>query len=465
MLAVYLVVFGGGSGILIKKSLTGNSKGEINAGSDGFSSRIGFILSTIGMAVGVGAMWRFPMLCAKWGGGAFVLAFVIICILLVLPAGMAEIAYSRHKRVEHMSAFSEEIGFAGKILGLLCSLDQLFLWAYYPAIIGLVIVYIGKTIGGGLNYADRSMETFESLNGNKPLVYGFILVVLALTAIIVTRGIAGGIEKICKIMLPALGVILIVLCVCVCFIPGIGEGIEYYIHPDWKELLNPTMWAEACGMALFAVGLGPGVLYAYGRHVDAKQDIAMDFVTVNVVQLFICLLSGFVIIPAVKVFGFDPEMGKGVMFVALPKVFDSLPVGALFMILFYVALLFAGLSSSISQLEVGISAFMDKAGLKLSRGKAVILAFVIAALLAIPCNWNDAFFAVFDNLVGSIGYDVCALCIALMIGWKFGAKKVRTELYNPTSEIQWGSWIDVMYKYFFPLVMAYFTVTALMSLF
>lgn len=175
-------------------------------------------------------------------------------------------------------------------------------------------------------------------------------------------------------------------------------------------------------------------------------------------------MSGFVIIPAVKVFGFDPMMGKGIMFVALPKVFQSLPGGAVLMILFFVALLFAGISSSISQLEVGLSIFTDKMGFKLTRKKATVAAFVVAAIVAIPCAFNDNFFAIFDTLIGSIGYDVCVLGIAILVGWKYGAAKIRAA-YNETCEIKWGAWIDIMYKYVFVLIMAFFSVQAIADLF
>ena len=463
ILIIYFVVFGGGSVYLISKSM--KSKSGVNEGAeDGFGSRIGFILSTIGMSVGVGAMWRFPMMCAQWGGGAFVLAFVIICILIVIPAGWGEIAYARHMREPHVTAFGKTAGAPGKILGWLCSLDQIFLFGYYPAIMAIVVCYFFKSFKG-MSYAANAQELFESVNGNRPLIYGIVAALLILVGIIGARGIANGIEKVCKIMLPMLFLILIVLVVRVLMIPGIAEGIEYYIYPDWSQLLNPQMWAAAAGMALFAVGLGPGILFAYGRHVKKNQDIAMDFITVNVVQLFICLLSGFIIIPAVKMFGMDPLMGKGIMFVALPKVFASMSGGAVFMALFFLALLFAGISSSVSQLEVGISAIMDKQGLKMKRKKATVTGVIVAAAVAIPCVWNDAFFAVFDNVVGNIGYCVCALGIALLIAWKFGARKVREELYNPTGEIKWGAWVDIMYKYLVVLVLAYFSVTAIISLF
>ncbi len=266
-------------------------------------------------------------------------------------------------------------------------------------------------------------------------------------------------------MLPGLFIILVVLAVRVCFIPGIAEGIEYYIKPDWSQLANPEMWAQAAGMALFAVGLGPGILLAYGRYTDDSMDIATDFVTVNVVQLFICLLSGFIIIPAVKVFEMDPLMGKGIMFVALPKVFATMSGGAIFMGLFFLAVFFAGISSHISQLEVGIQAFEDKQGMKLTRNKAIISVIVIAAIAAIPCTWSDTLFALIDNVCGNILYTVTALGIAIIGAWVIGAKKIREEWYNNTSAVKWGAWIDVLYKYLVVVVLGYFSITAIISLF
>lgn len=465
MLAIYAIVFGGGSIFLISKSMSKKSTGGDAAAvsREGFGSRIGFILSTIGMAVGVGAMWRFPMMCAQWGGGAFVLAFVAVCVVIVIPAGWAEIAFGRHFRKGTVGACGDAGGKPGKALGWFMSFDQLCVWSYYPAIMALVICYIFKSFKG-MGYADNAEVVYETTNDNRVMIYLIVLAVLAVAALIVIRGIKG-IEKVCKVLLPLLFVILIVLIVRVCMIPGIAEGIEFYIRPDWSQLLNPEMWAAAAGMALFAVGLGPGCLLVYGRYVDNKQDIATDFITVNVIQLFICLLSGFVIIPAVTTFGLDPLMGKGLMFVALPKVFETMPGGAFFMILFFVALLFAGISSSINQVEIATSGLRDKEGFGFSRTKATLVCFILAALIAVPCVWNDAFFAVFDNLFGNIGYCICALGLALILGWKIGAKKVREEWYLPSSAVKWGKGVDFLYKYVVVLALAYFTVTAVMSLF
>jgi len=466
LLIVYLVAFGGGGIFLISKSLGGKQEAQ-GTKSAGFGSRFGFVISTIGMSVGVGAMWRFPMMCAKWGGGAFVVAFVAICVLIVMPAGFAEIAMGRKLRESNVSALGSVAKTPGKILGWVCSLEQAIQFGFFPAIIAIVVVYFFKSFQG-VSFATNSANAealFDQVNENRVLIYVIIVALLILVGLISMRGIQGGIEAICKVMLPGLFLILVVLAVRVCFIPGIAEGIEYYIKPDWAQLGNPQMWAQAAGMALFAVGLGPGILLAYGRYTDDNMDIATDFVTVNVVQLFICILSGFIIIPAVKVFGMDPLMGKGIMFVALPQVFASMSGGAVFMGLFFIAVFFAGVSSHISQLEVGIQAFEDKQGMKLSRNKAILVVVIIAAIAAIPCTWSDSAFAMIDNVCGNILYTVTALGIAIVGAWVIGAKKIREEWYNPTSAIKWGKWIDILYKFLVVPAFIYFSVVAIMTLF
>ena len=465
MLVIYLVLFGGGSIFMLSKSMgkKNEAHGESNL-KDGFGSRIGFILSTIGMSVGVGAMWRFPMMCAKWGGGAFVLAFTLVCIFIVIPAGWAEISLGRHFHKGTVGTLNAVAGTPGKITGWISSIEQGTQFAYYPAVMALVVVYMIRTFGG-LDYSDHAAKMYEETNDSRALIYGVVVVLLAVAAFICIRGISNGIEKICKVLLPVLFIVLIVLAIRVCMIPGIAKGIEYYIHPDWSQLLNPEMWAQAAGMALFAVGLGPCILLVYGSYVNDDQDIATDFITVNLVQLFVCLLSGFVIIPAVYIYGLDPLMGKGIMFVALPKVFATIPGGAFFMELFYLTLLFAGISSSISQLEIGTSALMDEEGLGWSRKKANIVVFFYAALVAIPCVWNDTFFAFIDNFLGNIIYTLCAFLIAIILAWHVGAKKVREEWYNPTSAIKWGRWVDYLYKFLVVIVLGYFLIVAVMSLF
>lgn len=432
------------------------------AQNDGFTSRIGYILSTIGMAVGVGAMWRFPMLCAQYGGGAFVFAFVLICVFIVIPAGWAESAFGRKYKMSAVGALDKIAGKGGKAFGYFMGSTSLGLFSYYPAIMAIILVYIFKTASGA-DYVSDVSGFYESVNDNRPLIYAGVVVCIIITGLVVIRGIQNGIEKVCKILLPLMAIFLVILVIRVCTIPGIAEGIEFYVRPEWSQLANPEMWATAAGMALFAVGLGPGCLLTYGMYLKDDADLAMDFVTINVVQVTICLLAGFVSIPATIAFGLDPLAGKGLIFMSLPTIFSQIPLGTVCLILFFICLFFAGLSSTINQLEIPVSCVMG--GFKLSRKKAVAICCAIALLVAIPCVWSDTFFAYFDNIIGNIGYCLCAAVLSFLLAWKVGARKIREEWYNPTSIVQWPRAVDYLYKFIAFPALTYFTITAIISLF
>lgn len=430
--------------------------------NDGFGSRIGYILSTLGMAVGVGAMWRFPMYCAQYGGGSFVLAFVIVTLVAVIPAGWAESALGRKYKMSAVGIFGKLGGKKGTAFGYLCALTPLGLMFYYPIIMAQVLMYIGYTFAGAPFLKDTS-GFYDTVNGNRVMTYILVVAIIVLTAVISLRGIQAGVEKACKILLPVMFIFLIVIVIRVFTLPGIGEGIATYVNPDFETLTHGEIWASAAGMALFAVGLGPGYLLTYGMYLDDTADVATDFVTVNVTQLLICVLSGFAIIPAVVLFGLDPTAGKGLIFMALPKVFSQITGGLLWFVLFMVALFFAGLSTTLSMMEIPATCLMDGFGLK--RNQGILVVTVVSCLGAIPCVWNDAFFAFFDNLIGNVFYCMTAAVVAVSLAWFVGAKKIRTEWYNPTSVIKYGAWVDVLYKFIACPAFIYFAVTAIMTLF
>ena len=432
------------------------------ARSDGWGSRIGYILSTLGMSVGVGAMWRFPMLTAKYGGGAFVLAFVIISIIIVIPAGWAESALGRKYKKSAVGTLGEIAGKKGTAFGYLMAATPLGLMFYYPVIMGTVLMYIYYTFTGA-PFLENSEAFYTSVNDNRIAIYLCVVAIIVVTAFISLKGIQKGVEKCCKILLPIMFLFLIIICVRVFMLDGITEGLNFYLSPNLKGLGNVSLWMEAAGMALFAVGLGPGYLLTYGSYMSDKADLATDFVTVNITQLLICVLCGFATIPAVVLFGLDPTAGKGLIFQSLPLVFSQISGGMIWFVLFMVALFFAGLSTTLSMMEIPVTCLMD--GLKWSRAKGIAAVTIVSCIGAIPCVWNDAFFAFIDNLVGNVFYCVTAAVIAFYLAWIIGAKKIRTEWYNPTSALQYGSWVDVLYKFIAVPAFAYFAITAILSLF
>ena len=189
-------------------------------------------------------------MCAQWGGGAFVLAFVVICIVIVIPAGWAEISFGRKFKKGPVGALNAVAGKTGKGLGYIMGGTSLGLFAYYPAIMAIILCYIFKSFGG-IDYAQNAQAVYDATNDNRPVIYILVVAVILLVAFVSLRGIQKGIEKICKILLPLLFLILIAITIRICLIPGIAEGIEFYIRPDWAQLANPQMWAAAAGMALF----------------------------------------------------------------------------------------------------------------------------------------------------------------------------------------------------------------------
>lgn len=435
---------------------------EVAAKRDGFGSRIGYILSTLGMSVGVGAMWRFPMLTAQYGGGAFVLAFIIISIVAVIPAGWAESALGRKYKMSAVGTLNQVAGKKGKIFGYIMAATPLGLMFYYPVIMGTVLIYMFYTVKGAPFLADAA-GFYTQVNNNRIAIYVCVAAIIIVTAIISLRGIQKGVEKCCKILLPLMFLFLVVICVRVFTLDGITAGLDYYLSPDLSQLANVDLWMAAAGMALFAVGLGPGYLLTYGSYLSDKADLATDFLTVNVTQLLICVLCGFATIPAVVLFGLDPTAGKGLIFQSLPLIFSELSGGMIWFFMFMLALFFAGLSTTLSMMEIPVSCLMD--GLKWSRPKSIAVVTVISCLGAIPCVWSDAFFTFFDNLIGNVFYCVTAAVIALFLAWFIGAKKIRTEWYNPTSAVKWGAWVDVLYKFVAVPAFAYFAITAILSLF
>ena len=425
---------------------------------ESWGSRMGYILSTLGMAIGLGAMWRFPMVAAQNGGGAFVLAFALITVIIAVPAGWGELGLGRWSKSGAMESFSRIIGKPGIGVGFAFSLIPLGLNMYYLIIIGYVLYYIFQTISGGAYLADPA-TFFSAFEANKMTTLFWAFIALIATTLICLGGIKKGIERICKIMLPVLFIILIVISIRVISLPGIAEGIEFYVRPDFSTWKDPNLWITASGMALFAIGLGPAFLLVYGSYLDDKADVAFDFLTIASWNLSTCILAGFATIPAVVLFNLDLKSGAGLVFTVLPEVFKQMPGTLFFASIYFIALLFAALSSAIGIMEVTVTVWSD--GLNWARKKTVLVVAAITCVGMIICNFVDI--TVFDYLVANVGYNASAAFIAIILAWKFGAKNVREQWLNPTSCFRIGSWFDILYKYVATPVLLYFTITSVIG--
>lgn len=426
-----------------------------------WGSRLGYILSTVGMAFGLGAIWRFPYLTAQNGGGSFVLAFTIITIVIAVPAGMAEIAFGRKMRNGTIESFRKILGEKGKYIGWIFPLVPMCLNMFYFVVVSWTLVYTLYSLFSGTMMTDP-IGFFNGFMENKTAIFAWTVVTTILIAIICLKGIKGGIEKFCLYGIPLAFLLLVVLMVRVFFLPGAMDGVIMMARPDLEQMMDPSMWSRAAGMALFAIGLGPSYLTAFGRYLPEKSNIPMDFLAVAWWNLFGCVVAGFAIVPAVVAFGLDLQSGPALTYLTLPYVFAQMPFSQIIAFMFFLTMLLAGLSSAIANLETSATTIGDSLGW--SRTKAIIIVSIVIILGAIPCIWDEAFLAKFDFLVGDVGYTLTASLMACVLAWYVGAKKIRLTMLMPGSSIRIGSWFDFIYKYVACPVLLFMFIQSLMNI-
>jgi NSS family neurotransmitter:Na+ symporter len=412
-----------------------------------WGSRLGFILATIGMAFGLGAIWRFPYVAAESGGGAFILIFTFLTIFIAIPAGLAEIAFARKMKAGPIVSYARIFANHSilKRIGWIFPIVPLGLNMYYLVVVSWTMVYTFFALSSGPSLMANPVMFFDDFSANKIAIFGMTAVIVIIVSFICIKGIQGGIEKFCKFCIPLHYIILFLLMATVLTLPGVERGLEIFAKPDMDALLNPSIWARAVGMALFAIGLGPAYLMAYGSHLPEKSDITMDFFTVAMWNLFGCILSGLVVIPAVVAFNLDLQSGPSLTYITLPYIFAQLPFSSLIAFAFFFAMLLGGLSAGVGIMENSVTAFSG--GLGWGRKKTVIVIAVITILGSIPCIWSSSFLEKFDFLIGDIGYTLTAFIMAFTLAWYVGSKKVREEWLMPGSSIKLGVSFDVVYKF------------------
>lgn len=345
-----------------------------------WSSNIGFILAAAGSAVGLGNLWKFPYLAGKNGGGAYVFVYLLFIIIIGFTMMLAEMAIGRNGKTDAFGAF-QKISEKWKYLGLLGIVISFLILSYYSVIGGWVLKYMVEFLKGGIE-GDTAAYFGNYVSGtSKPIFYHLIFMVV--TAGIVFKGISSGIERASKFMMPALFVLLIVVVIRSVTLPGAMEGIKFFLTPDFSKI-NGSVVLDAISQVFYSLSLSMGITVTYGSYLSKGENLISNTKKVPVLDTMVALLAGFAILPAVFALGFEPGAGPGLMFVTLPAIFNQLPFGAFFGFLFFVLVLFAALTSSISLLEVSTSFLVDKFNMK--REKAVICLTIGLFLLGIPSS-------------------------------------------------------------------------------
>ena len=403
-----------------------------------FSGKIGFVLAAAGSAVGLGNIWRFPYLAAKYGGGIFLLVYIILALTFGFALMSAEIALGRKTGLSAIGAYgalSKKLSFTGTLTALV----PIIILPYYSVIGGWVTKYLAAFCTGQSRLAAQSgfFEGFVSRPA-EPLIW--FLVFLGITAFVVLRGVEKGVEKVSRIMMPILVVLSVIIAVYAVTLPGAMEGVLYYITPDFSKFSAKTVLA-AMGQLFYSMSLAMGIMITYGSYM--KKDVNLE-VSVKQIEFFdtgIAFLAGLMIIPAVFVFsgGDEAALDKGpsLMFVTLPQVFESMKGGTFIGAAFFILVLFAALTSSISLMETVVSVFVDK--FKVKRSTACILTIAVCLILGVPSSlgfglWGGvkiiglSFLDFFDFISNSVLMPVVAFLTCLFVGYVIKPKTLADEI-------------------------------------
>ncbi|MCG8470739.1 MAG: sodium-dependent transporter [Desulfobacterales bacterium] len=347
-----------------------------------FGSRIGFILASAGAAVGLGNIWRFPFVAGENGGAAFVFIYLILVFAIGMPLILAEFVIGRRGQGDPVGSVKRVCGKAFAPLGGMGILAALVILSFYAVVGGWTIKYALDAIMGALGTDVASAGgAFEAFIASPFPVIGYQALFMLGTYLIVAKGVGGGIERFCTIFMPLFFILLIVLAIRSMTLPGAAEGLAFYLKPDFSKVNSSTILA-ALGQTFFSLSLGIGGMLTYGSYLDRKEPLVGPAFQICFLDSLVAFISGLVIFPAVFAFGFEPSAGAGLTFVTLPVVFGKMPGGAIFAILFFVLLLIAALTSSVSLLEVGNAYLVDER--KWSRGKASAVLSGATFLAGVP---------------------------------------------------------------------------------
>ena len=456
---------------------------HVNKQRSSFSSRIGFVLAAAGSAVGLGNLWRFPYLAAKYGGGIFLLVYIILAITFGFALMITEIAIGRKTRLSCIGAYKaldKRFGF----LGWLATLVPVIITPYYCVIGGWVMKYLATFVSGGaLDTADGGdffnnfigfdngsvLNTMLDFSGPTPW---FLLFVIATSAVVIF-GVEKGIEKASRIMMPVLAILSIVVAVYSLTIPGAIDGLKYYLLPDFSQFSASTVLG-AMGQLFYSMSLAMGIMITYGSYMQKDNIIEHSVTQIEVFDTLFAFVAGLMIIPPVVAFnGGDPSQinaGPGLMFVTLPMVFENMAFGTVIGVVFFVLVLFAALTSSISLMETIVSVVIDKAHIK--RTPATLLVTAVVLLFGVPSclgygPWAGItvigmqFLDFFDFISNSVLMPIVAFLTCILVGHVVGTKVIADEVKEGASAFRREKLHRVMVRWVAPIMLVAILATEL----
>lgn len=425
-----------------------------------FSGGLGFVLAAAGSAVGLGNLWRFPYLAAQYGGGIFILVYLILALTFGFSLLVMEIGMGRKTKASAIRAF-EKISKTFAWVGYLATIVPIIILPYYCVIGGWVMKYMVEYLtGGGADVAESSFFGTYVSGTEGPLLYFGIFVLL--TTLVVLGGVKDGVERFSKMLMPVLVVLAIGISIYVITLPGALDGVKYYLLPDFNKFSIKTVCA-AMGQLFFSMSLAMGIMISYGSYVKDDVNVMKSVNHIEIFDTAIALLSGLMIVPAVFIFSGEEGLkasGVGLMFSTLPRVFADMPFGNVIGLVFFLLVFFAAITSSISLLEAIVSNILDK--FNWDRRKASFGVAVMSFLLGIPSALGFGalshvtplgmdFLTFFDYISNSVLMPIVALATCIMFGWFVGTKEIEDEVTKNGEAFGRRKIFHVMIKYVAPV--------------
>ena len=441
-----------------------------------FTGKIGFVLAAAGSAVGLGNIWRFPYLAAKYGGGIFLLVYIALAVTFGFSLMIAEIAIGRKTGQSPLGAF-RKLDKRFSFVGALAVIIPAIILPYYSVIGGWVMKYAaGFLFGNGHAMADDSYFGGYLGSVGEPLLW-FVLFI-GLTALVVLLGVEKGIEKVSKVMMPALIVLILFISIYSMFaVDGAMEGVVYYLKPDFSKFSIMTVVA-AMGQLFYSMSLAMGIMITFGSYMKKDINVEKSAHQIEIFDTGVAFLAGLMIIPAVFAFGGEEALGKagpGLMFGTLPKIFDLMPGGAVIGVIFFVMVFFAALTSSISLMETVVSTILDK--VKIGRKLCCVLVLAFCLVLGsfssfgfniwsafAPLGAGSSILDLFDFISNSIMMPIVALATCLFIGFFAKPQAVIDEL-ELSGEFKWKKMFSVVIRFVAPVCILAILVSSILNVF
>lgn len=415
---------------------------------ESFSSRIGFVLSCVGAAIGLGNVWMFPYKLGENGGAAFLIPYFFFIIVLGVVGLIAEMSFGRMYKQGSLGAirtvFKEKKKCGGGILSVIPTLGLMGIFMFYTIVIGWVLKYFYISLTGQINIINTSEYFGGFAFSTNSLGWHFLAVVI--TLLIVSAGVSKGIEKINKVIIPLLFIIFILLMIKSFSLPGSSAGITYLLKPQWNHLLMPKTWAMAMGQAFFTVSITGCGMVIYGSYAGKEFDMPGCALSTAAFDTLSAILAAFMIMPAVFALGLNPTGGPSLLFVTVPSIFQTMPFGNLLSTIFFLSIIFASISSSISMLEGPVESILTIT--EWNRKKTTIIVAVIGFLISIPLSINENLFNEFTNFVTIVLSPFGAVITASVFYYMVDEEKILHAI-NQGSKQKIGKWFIKFGRYVF----------------